>query len=94
LVFISSSKVGLPEKVGRCLTTANGAIYNTNLHPVYTYTHCIKRIVFLCRCFLYALWLCAIVCVCVVLVFWHLCVLWFVSSCVTNCHLFPLASSV
>jgi hypothetical protein len=27
------------------------------------------------------------VCVCFVLVFWPLCVLWFVSSCVTNCHL-------
>jgi hypothetical protein len=26
------------------------------------------------------------VCVCFVLVFWPLCVLWFVSSCVTNCH--------
>jgi hypothetical protein len=27
------------------------------------------------------------VCVCFVLIFWPLCVLWFVSSCVTNCHL-------
>jgi hypothetical protein len=34
------------------------------------------------------------VCVCFVLVFWPLCMLCFVSSCVTNCHLFLLASSV
>jgi hypothetical protein len=27
------------------------------------------------------------VCVCFVFVFWPLCLLWFVSSCVTNCHL-------
>jgi hypothetical protein len=46
------------------------------------------RNVIKCGCSLYAVGLCAIVCLCVLCwYFFPLCLLWFVSSCVTNCRL-------